>query len=134
MRTRAGDEVAGGDQRATGAQPVTEPTVMASPTHQGPNFSTPATSAGSLDVAEILRPLLDSAAAFCATKGVTLVVEGDVMNETAPCLIQGEYASMKHVLGTLLEAAMELADREKDRGSRVWCRVTKEKGRGSLAS
>lgn len=129
---QSGDEVAGGDQRATGAQPVTEPTVMASPTHQGPNFSTPATSAGSLDVAEILRPLLDSAAAFCATKGVTLVVEGDVMNETAPCLIQGEYASMKHVLGTLLEAAMELADREKDRGSRVWCRVTKEKGRGSL--
>lgn len=111
-----------------GAQPVTDSTVLASPALEGPTFSPPPSST---DVAEILRPLLDSALAFCAIKGVTLVVEGDVMNETAPCLIQGDYAFVKHVLGTLLEAAVELANSEKDRGSRVLCRVTKEKARGN---
>jgi hypothetical protein len=121
------DRPAGRDWHATGAQPVADPMTTASPTRENSSLSMPATST---DVSEILRPLLDSALAFCAVKGVTLVVEGDVMNETAPCLVQGEYVLVKHVLGTLMEAAVELASGERDLGSRVWCRVTTDKTRG----
>ena len=62
----------------------------------------------STDVCELLRRLLDSSAAFLATKGVSLVVEpGGVLNETAPCVVRGEYAVVKHVLGTILDEAVD---------------------------
>jgi len=62
----------------------------------------------STDVCELLRRLLDSSAAFLATKGVSLVVEpGGILNETAPCVVRGEYAVVKHVLGTILDEAVD---------------------------
>ena len=82
----------------------------------------------STDVSDILRPLLDSATAFCAIKGVQLVVDGDVMNETAPCFIQGEYSLVKHVLGIILDGAIELAEGQ-EQDARVRVRVIKEKGK-----
>jgi hypothetical protein len=61
-----------------------------------------------VDLSAILRPLLDSAAAFCATKHVAWVVEDDGILGL-PCILEGEYSIAKHVLGTLLDAAMNVA-------------------------
>ena len=84
------------------------------------------------DVSELLRTLIDSSTAFLSIKGVEVVVEPDgVLSETAPCFVRGEYAVVKHVLGTLLEEAVDAAVVARDGGREevsLLVGVTKERG------
>lgn len=115
-----------------GAEGVAAAATVLAPTLSSTATETSTSTLPRTDVSELLRTLIDSSTAFLSIKGVEVVVEPDgVLSETAPCLVRGEYAVVKHILGTLLEEAVDAAVVARDGGREevsLLVGVTKERG------